>query len=260
MELDDRRARGADLVGERGHQARLADARVAAEQHAGGGLASPALTRAHACAELLQLGVPLDQRGRPRPPDRARRSRTTRNGWSGSRDALDDLRARRASISNRSSTSRRTSSETTTVPGLGERRAAGRRRWRRGRRRRPRRGRGRRDRGERRHGRRATRPSVALVAAESSCTTSHEREPGPHRPLGVVLVRDREPEDRQAAVALELDDVALEARLDDVAARGVVAAHELPVGLGLQPSGELGGADDVAEHDREPAQLAGPER
>jgi hypothetical protein len=84
----------------------------------------------------------------------------------------------------------------------------------------------------------------------------HQREPGAHRSLGVVLVRHREAECRQRAVALQLNDVALVPGLDDLAARGAVAAHELAIRLGLQASGELGGADDVAEHDREPPQLA----
>src|SRR6478609_5384342 len=86
----------------------------------------------------------------------------------------------------------------------------------------------------------------------------HQREPGPHRALGVVLVRERIAEHRERPVALELHDVALEARLDDVAARAPVAAHDLAVRLGLEAAGELRRPDDVAEHDGEPAQLTHP--
>ena len=84
----------------------------------------------------------------------------------------------------------------------------------------------------------------------------HQREPRPHRALGIVLVGHGEAEGRQRPVALELHDVAFEAGLDHVPARRAVAAHELAVRLGLEATGELGRADDVAEHDREPAQLS----
>ena len=86
----------------------------------------------------------------------------------------------------------------------------------------------------------------------------NEREPGADRPLGIVLVCGREAEDRERAVALDADDVAVEARLDDVAARVAVGAHQLAIGLRLEATRELGRADDVAVHESEPAKLAHP--
>jgi hypothetical protein len=85
---------------------------------------------------------------------------------------------------------------------------------------------------------------------------SHERKARPHRSLGVVLVGKRKPECGQDAVALEMDDVAFETRLDHVAARGPVGPHELVVGLELHAAGERRGAHHVAVHEREPAHLA----
>ncbi len=83
-----------------------------------------------------------------------------------------------------------------------------------------------------------------------------ERQPRAHRPLCVVLVRGREAEDRKRAVPLEPDDVAVEAVLDHVAARVAIAPHQLAICLRLEATRKLGRADDVAVHEGEPAQLA----
>src|SRR5262249_51000295 len=85
---------------------------------------------------------------------------------------------------------------------------------------------------------------------------AHEREARPHRSLGVVLVGERKPERGEQAVALEVDDVPLEAGLDHLAAGAPVGPHELVVGLELHAAGELRGAHHVAVDEREPAPLA----
>ena len=62
-----------------------------------------------------------------------------------------------------------------------------------------------------------------------------DREPGPHRPLGLVLVRPGPAEIGQHAVAHELGDMALEAR--DLARDGVlVGAEDLAHLLGVEPA------------------------
>ena len=86
----------------------------------------------------------------------------------------------------------------------------------------------------------------------------HEREPRADRPLGIVLVCCREPEDRERAVSFDSEDVAIEARLDDVAACVPIAPQQLTIGLRLEATRELGRADDVAVHECEPAKLADP--
>ena len=60
-----------------------------------------------------------------------------------------------------------------------------------------------------------------------------DREPGAHRPLGVVLMRLRPAEIGQHAVAHELGDVALEAR-DPPAQRVLVGAHDVAHVLGVE--------------------------
>src|SRR5262249_61570422 len=77
-----------------------------------------------------------------------------------------------------------------------------------------------------------------------------------HRTLGVVLVRRGKPEGGQDAIALDLDDVALELGLDHLSTGGAVPRHQLAVGLRLPAPRELGGSDDVAEQDRQAVQLA----
>ena len=52
--------------------------------------------------------------------------------------------------------------------------------------------------------------------------------------LGVVLVCRRKAEDRQRAVTLDAEDVTIEARLDDVAARVAIGPQQLAIGLRLE--------------------------
>ena len=176
------------------------------------------------------------------PGHAARRS--TRNGCSGSCDAFDDLGIAGLDLE-------QVLDELADLVSRGRRfpvrrsPAGARRRWRRGRTRRPRRGRRRAGRCGRRRVPRATASSSA-PRGDSFAHRAHQREPRPNGALGVVLVRDREPEDRQDPVALDLDDVALELGLDHLAAGGAVPAHQLAVGLGLPPPRELGRSDDVA--------------
>ena len=78
----------------------------------------------------------------------------------------------------------------------------------------------------------------------------HEREPGADRPLGVVLVRPRVAEVGQHAVAHVLGDEAalpLDRRRD----AAVVGADQLAQVLGVEAGGERGRADQVDEHHRE---------
>jgi hypothetical protein len=74
------------------------------------------------------------------------------------------------------------------------------------------------------------------------------------RPLGVVLVRARPSEARHDAVAQHLVDVTAEAR-DHLAAGIVEAAQDVPHLLGIEPRGELGRADEIAEHHGQVAPL-----
>ena len=121
VQLDDARVRGANLVGERGHQARLADAGVAADQDA----AARVGVAGRDAAPMPAAGARARARARPAgsttsvgPGPGARRRRGT--AASGSATPLTTCGSP-ASISKWSSTSCRTSSETTTVPGIGER-------------------------------------------------------------------------------------------------------------------------------------------
>ena len=79
----------------------------------------------------------------------------------------------------------------------------------------------------------AERERLAGLGAAHLADRLHQRQRGAHRPLGVVLVRDRVAEGRQHAVALVVDDVALEALLDHVHAG---AAGSPPSGRGRPPA------------------------
>ncbi len=81
-------------------------------------------------------------------------------------------------------------------------------------------------------------------------------EPGPYGALDVVAVRAGDPEEREQPVTGRVRDVPVVAVLDDLAAPLLVATDEPAVQLGLVAAGELGGPDEVAEHDRGAAQLA----
>ena len=89
-------------------------------------------------------------------------------------------------------------------------------------------------------------------AAGRGFQTSHlcdQREPGAHRPLGVVLVRPRPTEIGDHAVAQELGDVAVEAR-DHLRAGRLIGAHDLAQVLGIEPGRQLCRAHQVAEQHR----------
>ena len=101
-------------------------------------------------------------------------------------------------------------------------------------------------------------PTRAASGSPPACgsrpTAAAIGEPGPDRPLGLVLVRLGPAEIGEHAVAHELGDVALEAR--DLAGDGVlVGADDLAHLLGVEPRGERGRADQVDEHHRELAAL-----
>ena len=61
--------RGPDLVGERCHEARLAHAGVAANEHSAPAVGSAGCDLRPGATEPLELALPLDQWGRPCPLD-----------------------------------------------------------------------------------------------------------------------------------------------------------------------------------------------
>ena len=71
-------------------------------------------------------------------------------------------------------------------------------------------------------------------------------QPGAHRPLGVVLVRDRPAKIGQDAVAQILSDMAFEPA-DDLRAGRLVRLHHRAQVLGIEPRRQRGRADQVAE-------------
>jgi len=77
-----------------------------------------------------------------------------------------------------------------------------------------------------------------------------------HRALGVVLVRDRRPEEHEHAVAHEPRDGAVVPRGDRVEPAEGLADQDRPV-LGVELLGDRGGAGDVGEQDGERAAFAG---
>ena len=89
-----------------------------------------------------------------------------------------------------------------------------------------------------------TRTCERARAQRGRRTAVDEREPGAHRPLGVVLVRLRVAEIDQHAVAHVLGDEAAEAgdRLGDAA---VIGADDLAQVLGVEPGGERRRADEI---------------
>ena len=77
-----------------------------------------------------------------------------------------------------------------------------------------------------------------------------DREPGPDRPLGIVLMRPRPPEVGQHTIAHVLGDVALPA-LDHLGAGAMIGADHVPHVLGVEPRRKLGRADQVTEQQRQ---------
>jgi hypothetical protein len=81
-------------------------------------------------------------------------------------------------------------------------------------------------------------------------------QPGPHRPLGVVLMRPRIAEIGQHPVAHVFGDKAVVARYD--AGNGVLIGAELLAQfLGVEPRGQRRRADQIAEHHRQLPPLRG---
>ena len=93
-------------------------------------------------------------------------------------------------------------------------------------------------------------PARAWSAGSSSGTGGDEVERRAHRPLGVVLVRDRRAPDRHHRVADELLDRAAVA-LDQRAARVEVAREQLAHLLGVAALGQRREADEVGEEHRD---------
>ena len=97
--------------------------------------------------------------------------------------------------------------------------------------------------------------------ASSFATASIKRQPGPHRALGVVLMRLRIAEIGEHAVAHVLGDEPAERAATISATAAVIGADDLAQILGIEPGRERGRADEIAEHDRELAALGRvPER
>ena len=71
-----------------------------------------------------------------------------------------------------------------------------------------------------------------------------------HRPLGIVLVRDRPAEVGEHAIAQVLGDMAFEAA-DHLRARCLISAHDFTQVLGVEPRRQRGRADQIAEQHRQ---------
>ncbi len=89
---------------------------------------------------------------------------------------------------------------------------------------------------------------AARIAEMSDCR--RDREPGPHRPLGLVLVRLRPAEIGQDAVAHVLGDMPAPA-VDRLAAAALIGADHLPHVLRVKSRRQLGRAHQVDEHHRQ---------
>jgi hypothetical protein len=97
------------------------------------------------------------------------------------------------------------------------------------------------------------------LAGPDPADRDRRREPGPDRPLGGVLVRPRPAEVGEHAVTHELGDVPPEA--DDLGGyRVLVGLEDLAHLLGVEPSRERGRADHVDEHHRELTPFGLPRR
>ena len=88
----------------------------------------------------------------------------------------------------------------------------------------------------------------------STCLQARHRrccfQPGPHRPLGVVLMRPRIAEIGQHPVAHEFGDKAVIAR-DDAGNGVLIGADLLAQFLGVEPGRQRRRADEIAEHHRQ---------
>ena len=88
------------------------------------------------------------------------------------------------------------------------------------------------------------RPPARRISACNAASS------GPHRPLGLVLVRLRPAEIGEHAVAHVLGDVAAPA-LDHLGAAVLIRADHLAHVLGIEPRRKLGRADQVDEQHRQ---------
>src|SRR5262245_42511050 len=83
-----------------------------------------------------------------------------------------------------------------------------------------------------------------------------DRECGPRRPLGVILLRHRMTEQHHQPVAQLLGDMA--AHLPHCSAGGIeISADEVAPFFGIELRGNAGRTDEIAEHHRDIAALAG---
>jgi hypothetical protein len=93
-------------------------------------------------------------------------------------------------------------------------------------------------------------PRVALEARVERRDRLDDAEGGAHGPPRVILAGERIPEVHEQTVAQVLRDVPVE-RADGVVARLLIRTHHLAQHLGIEPPGQLRGADQIAEHHRE---------
>ena len=101
-----------------------------------------------------------------------------------------------------------------------------------------------------------SRLAGAGILAVELAQRALDRKRRPRRALGVVLVRDRIAEQRQEAIAEFLGHMA--AHLGDRRRGGIeIAGDEVAPFFGIELRGDAGRADQIAEHDREIAALAG---
>ena len=88
------------------------------------------------------------------------------------------------------------------------------------------------------------------LSRRQSADRLDDRQPGAHRPLGIVLMRLRIAEIDQHAVAHVFGDKAVEAA-DRLGDRVVVGADQLAQILRVKTGRERGRADQIAEHHRQ---------
>ena len=100
-----------------------------------------------------------------------------------------------------------------------------------------------------------TEPHVQPLRRGELADRVDHREPGSHRPFGVVLMRLRIAEINQHAVAHILGDKAAKAA-DGVGDAPVVGADDLAQILGIEAGRERRRADQIAEHDGQLAPLS----
>jgi hypothetical protein len=90
------------------------------------------------------------------------------------------------------------------------------------------------------------RPEARLRQRGQAAHALDQLKSGAHRPLSIVLVGLRPAEVGEHAIAQELGDVPFEPA-DDLRAGRLICPHDVAQVLGVEPGGELGRADQVAE-------------